>query len=204
MGIVGVSKGAEAALLTAVHDPRVDAVVAISPAAHAWEWSDIGKNIGPCSSWAWRGKPLPFVPKDDAWPTENRHLQAPVAIRDWYERSERLYPERLGPASIAIELTRARIVLIAGGDDRMWPSVPFAEKLVERRRRFPGPGGSAPIHLMSRPDAGHRPRFPGESPAQPQTTFDYGGSPEADAALGAEAWPVVLAALRGGGGRQPA
>lgn len=38
---VGTSKGAEAALLAAVHDPRIDAVAAISPTSVVWG------NIGP-------------------------------------------------------------------------------------------------------------------------------------------------------------
>ncbi|MGO8657746.1 acyl-CoA thioester hydrolase/BAAT C-terminal domain-containing protein, partial [Rhizobium ruizarguesonis] len=39
--LVGTSKGAEAALLTAVYDPRISAVVAISPSSVVWG------NIGP-------------------------------------------------------------------------------------------------------------------------------------------------------------
>ena len=38
---VGTSKGAEASLLAAAHDPRIDAVVAISPTSVVWG------NIGP-------------------------------------------------------------------------------------------------------------------------------------------------------------
>ena len=196
IGMVGVSKGAEASLLTAVRDARVDVVVALSPTAYVWCWSVAGKTP-PRSSWTWREAPLPFVPTDGAWPSEHRHLEPPVAIRDWYERSEHLYPARCAAAAIPVEQTRAEIVLIAGGDDQMWPSLPFAQKLVERRQTPGGVGTGAPIHLVTRPDAGHRPRLPGESPAPPETTFAYGGTPEADARLGAEAWPVILEALRG-------
>jgi uncharacterized protein len=68
LGILGGSKGAEAALLTAVHDPRVDVAVAQSPTSDVW------CNIGPGpdglqrpyrSSWTWQGQALPFVPLDD-------------------------------------------------------------------------------------------------------------------------------------------
>ncbi|MGW2083150.1 hypothetical protein ACWCOW_40850 [Streptomyces sp. NPDC001939] len=57
IGILGVSKGAEAALLTAVRDPRVDVVIALSPTSRVW------CNVGPGrdgerlpyrSSWTWR------------------------------------------------------------------------------------------------------------------------------------------------------
>ena len=196
IGVLGLSKGAEAALLTAVRDPRVDVAVAVSPTAYVWDWSAVGEPSR--SSWTWRGTPLPFVPMDDAWALEREDLEGPVAIRGWYERSEHVFPEHYAAAAIPVEQTRAEIVLVAGGDDEQWPSLPFAEKLVERRKTPGAVGSDAPIHLVSSPDAGHGVRFPGESPARPPTVFAYGGTPEADARLGAEAWPVILKALRGG------
>ncbi|MFJ4616965.1 acyl-CoA thioester hydrolase/BAAT C-terminal domain-containing protein [Streptomyces sp. NPDC088812] len=195
IGILGASKGAEAALLTAVHDPRVDVVVAVSPTSRVW------CNIGPGrdgaqrpyrSSWTWRDRPLPFVPLDDSWhPDEPDGV--PVAIRGWYERSERTFASLLPAAEIPVEAARAELVLVAGGDDAMWPSLPFAEHLARRRRA----AGSA-VRLVARDDAGHRPRFPGEGPAPASPSFRYGGTREADALLGEAAWPHVLDALGGG------
>lgn len=75
IAVLGVSKGAEAALLTAVHDPRVDVVIAVSPTSRVW------CNVGPGrdgrarpyrSSWTWRGEPLPFMPMDDTWTPPSR------------------------------------------------------------------------------------------------------------------------------------
>ncbi|MEU6017534.1 acyl-CoA thioester hydrolase/BAAT C-terminal domain-containing protein [Streptomyces sp. NPDC047515] len=197
IGVLGVSKGAEAALHLSVLLPGIDAVVALSPTSVTWA------NVGPGldgrtrphrSSWTWRGDPLPFVPLDDAWaPTPARPTDAPVAVRGWYERSRRTFADRVDAATIAVEKAAAELVLVAGGDDAMWPSLPFAEELAARRRT-----AGLPVRMISGPDAGHRPRFPGESPAPPSASFLYGGSPAADAALGAEAWPHVLDALRGG------
>jgi hypothetical protein len=73
----------------------------------------------------------------------------------------------------------------------MWSSLRYAEILAERRRTA---GVSA--RLVSRADAGHRVRLPGESPALPSAIYDYGGTHAADTRLGAEAWPVILNALR--------
>ncbi|MEU6891995.1 acyl-CoA thioester hydrolase/BAAT C-terminal domain-containing protein [Streptomyces sp. NPDC046557] len=195
IGILGSSKGAEAATLTAVHDPRVDVVIALSPTSRVW------CNVGPGldgahhpyrSSWTWRGRPLPFVPMDDAWtPTEPG--TGPVAIRGWYERSERTYAHLLAPAEIPVEAAGADLLLVAGGDDAMWPSLPFAEDLARRRR-----AAGAPVRLITRHDAGHRPRLPGEGPAPASPRFLYGGTPEADALLGEAAWPHILEALRAG------
>ncbi|MER6159703.1 acyl-CoA thioester hydrolase/BAAT C-terminal domain-containing protein [Streptomyces sp. NPDC001868] len=210
VGILGVSKGAEAALLTAVRDPRVDVVVALSPTSLVW------CNIGPGldgehrpyrSSWTWRGRPLPFVPLDDSWtpatPTNSASSatsatsaksgdSGPVAVRGWYECSERTFAELLPAAEIPVDRARADLLLMAGGDDAMWPSLPSAERLAERRR-----AAGAPVRLIAHPDAGHRPRLPGESPAPASPRFRHGGTPEADALLGATAWPHVLDALRG-------
>ncbi|WP_101392850.1 acyl-CoA thioester hydrolase/BAAT C-terminal domain-containing protein [Streptomyces sp. TLI_146] len=195
IGIVGTSKGAEAALLTAVHDPRVDVVIAMSPTSRVW------CNVGPGrdgarhpyrSSWTWREQALPFVPMDDSW-TPAEADGGPVAIRGWYELSERTFAGLLSPAEIPVDKARADLVLVAGGDDAMWPSLPFAEQLAQRRRSV-----GATVRLIARRDAGHRPRFPGESPASASPRFQYGGTPKADALLGTAAWPHVLDVLRGG------
>lgn len=194
IGVLGTSKGAEAALLTAVHDPRVDVVVALSPTSRVW------CNVGPGrdgaghpwrSSWTWRERALPFVPLDDSW-TPAEADGGPVAIRGWYERSERTFADRLAAAEIPVEKARADLLLVAGGDDAMWPSLPFAEQLAERRR-----SAGSPVRLIARPDAGHRVRLPGESSAPPSPRYRHGGTPEADALLGATAWPHVLEMLRG-------
>ncbi len=159
IGILGTSKGAEAALLTAVHDPRVDAVVALSPTSRVW------CNVGPGhdgahhpyrSSWTWQGQPLPFVPMDDSWSPAEPGSGRPVAIRGWYERSERTFAHLLPAAEIPVHKARADLLLIAGGEDAMWPSLPSAEQLTERRR-----SSGSPARLIARPDAGHRPRLHG-------------------------------------------
>jgi dienelactone hydrolase len=194
VGVMGLSKGAEAALLLAVLDPRVDAVVALSPTSSTWA------NLGPGrdgrthpyrSSWTWHGHPLPFVPYDDAW-TPDEPRGTAVAVRGWYERSLRTYADRARAAAVPVEEAEADILLVAGGADAMWPSVPFAEELAARRRAF-----DLPVRVITHPDAGHRPRLPGEGPLPGSARFRYGGSPQADAALGAAAWPHMLTLLRG-------
>ncbi|MER6471565.1 acyl-CoA thioester hydrolase/BAAT C-terminal domain-containing protein [Streptomyces collinus] len=195
IGVLGTSKGAEAALLTAVHDPRVDVVIALSPTSHVW------CNVGPGrdgvqhpyrSSWTWREQALPFIPMDDSW-TPAKPGSGPVAIRGWYERSELTFAHLLPPAEISVEKARADLLLVAGGDDAMWPSLAFAEQLARRRR-----SAGATVRLVARHDAGHRPRLPGESPAPASPRFLYGGTPEADALLGAAAWSQILDMLRSG------
>jgi alpha-beta hydrolase superfamily lysophospholipase len=195
VGIIGTSKGAEAALLTAIREPRVDAVVAISPTPLVW------CNVGPGldgqqrpyrSSWTWRGQSLPFVPMDDSWqPAEQG--DGPVAIRGWYELSERTYARHLDAAAIPVEKASADVLLVAGGDDAMWPSLRYAEQLAARRR-----AANAPVQVVARDDAGHRPLLPGEGPAAPSNTFLYGGTAHGDALLGEAAWRPILSLLHPG------
>jgi uncharacterized protein len=193
IGIIGTSKGAEAAMLTAIRDPRVDAVVAVSPTAQVWG------NVGPGpdgeltpyhSSWTWGGEPLPFVPYDDSW--WDTAPPRPRPIRGLYELSEKTFAGRVAPAAIPVEQTRAELLLVAGGEDRMWPSMTYALRLAERRRT-----AGRTVRLISHGDAGHRILFPGEPGHRASEAFDYGGSEEADRRLGTQAWPSVVGALRG-------
>ncbi|MCG7524771.1 acyl-CoA thioesterase [Streptomyces sp. OfavH-34-F] len=197
LSVLGLSKGAEAALWLSVLDQRVDAVVALSPTSVTWPNMGAG-NDGRSrpwrSSWTWRGEPLPFVPLDEAGIPEAQEEDGLVSLRGWYERSRELYPERYEAAAIPVERTEAEFVLVAGGDDRTWPCLPAARALKDRRAAL-----GLPTVLVERGAAGHRPRLPGEGPAAPATHLRYGGTDADDAALGAAAWPHILSALRGAG-----
>jgi dienelactone hydrolase len=191
IGALGLSKGAEAVLLLGIRDPRVDAVVAMSPTSVVWA------NVGPGadgvtfpyrSSWTWRGRPLPFVPYADR--TAIEAARTPTAYRANYERSREMYAEAARQAVIPIEEATAEVVLVAGGDDQMWPSMTFAQELAARRT-----AAGQDVRLIGHREAGHRPRLPGEGPAGPSDRYDYGGTAEADAALGTLAWPEILGVL---------
>lgn len=183
---VGTSKGAEAALLAAAHDPRIDAVVAISPTSVVWG------NIGPGrdgiswperSSWTLKGVPLPFVPTDPNW--NAGHVDGLVSYRGLFEHCLTRFKQQADRAAIPVEVTSAEIVLVAGGDDALWPSLDFARSIVRRRED----AGKA-TRLVSAPDAGHRISLPGETTPR-STLHAHGGSDDADARLGRDAWEVI-------------
>lgn len=169
-GVLGVSKGAEAALLVAVRDLRVDAVVALSPTSVAW--ANVGPGLDEAaypyrSSWTWQGQPLPFIPYDEGWaPAEA--AGTPVALRTLYEQSWRVFAEAARIAVIPIEQSAAQVTLVAGGDDQMWPSLAFARELAARRV-----SAELPVRLVSSPDAGHRVRLPGEEPPGPSDRLSW-------------------------------
>lgn len=120
-------EGAEASLLAAAHDPRIDVVVAISPTSVVWG------NIGPGrdgvswperSSWTLEGIPLPFVPSNPAWNAE--YVDGLVSYRGLFQRALQTFKDAAAEAAIPAEAISADIVLVAGGDDALWPSLDFA------------------------------------------------------------------------------
>ncbi|GAB3590240.1 acyl-CoA thioester hydrolase/BAAT C-terminal domain-containing protein [Angustibacter peucedani] len=189
VGAIGLSKGAELALATSVVCDRLDAVVALAPTHVVWA------NVGPGadgetypyrSSWTWQGRPLPFVTYDETWEPG----PAPVANIEIYRRSLLLDPARTDAARIDVGAAAADLLLVGGGDDHMWDGVAHARELESVRV-----AASRPVEVVTHPAAGHRVRFPGEPAVPPSELYDHGGTPEADAALGALAWPRVLATL---------
>lgn len=183
---VGTSKGAEASLLAAAYDPRIDAVVAISPTSVVWG------NIGPGrdgiswperSSWTLKGLPCPFVPTDPHWSAT--YVDGLVSYRGLFEHCLRTSRAEAERAVIPVEAILAEIVLVAGGDDALWPSLDFAQSIVRRRK-----DAGKITRLVSAPDAGHRILLPRESTPR-SSSHAHGGNDHADARLGREAWRYI-------------
>ena len=106
--LLGVSRGSEAALLTAAEFPDLVAgVVAYSPSAFANVALD-----GRTPSWTLRGRPVPTLPGEK--------FGRPAAAG--------------APGAIRVERIRGPIVTVSGGDDALWPSSHSAQ-LIERRGR---------------------------------------------------------------------
>jgi hypothetical protein len=186
IAIIGTSKGAEAALLTSTLDPRVQAIFAISPTSVVWG------NIGPGrdgiawperSSWTWDNEPLAFVPADPSWSKTDK--EGLVSYRDLFAHCLERFASLVPAATIAVERCAARIVLIAGVDDALWPSDIFARSIFERLQTF-----GKTCELVSDDHAGHRVLLPGET--TPRSSIRaHGGNDAADARLGSAAWNVI-------------
>jgi pimeloyl-ACP methyl ester carboxylesterase len=179
--VMGMSRGAEAALLLGALDERVDAVIAFAPSAYVWGWVDGDEQT---SAWTWKGEPLPFVPFDRDW----RPADDPPSFTELYAQSLRKYDAE--PARIPVERIRGEVLLIAGGDDRVWPSVHFAAEIESAR-------GDRPTRTVVAAKAGHRVILPGETPKLGGQRMARGGTEEADRELGELAWPQLLRTLSG-------
>ena len=182
VAIFGTSFGAEAALVTASLHP-VDATVAVAPSSVVWA----GLTDGDWSShWTSRGTPLPAVSFDPSWVPST----VPPEYRSLYEASIDRAPDAAAAAAIRTEYITGVVVLIAGGDDRVWPSDRFAAEISARRSAH-----GRETTVVAHPAAGHRMVLPGETVAVGGVTMERGGSPSADAELGALAWPQIVHAL---------
>jgi hypothetical protein len=188
--LVGTSKGAEAALLVASIDPRITCVVAISPSSVVW--GNIGRGIDGIawperSSWSFEGSPLDFVPAFPNWKRDYR--DGLVSYRSLFEKSLITSADAAQRAQIPVEKMHADLLLVAGGDDALWPSDLFARDLVRRREAC-----GKRVSLIFEQHAGHRILFPGE--VTPRSTLHaHGGSDEADGRLGQKAWQAIAAQL---------
>jgi dienelactone hydrolase len=122
IGVVGLSKGAEAALVLASIDARIRAVVAGSPSDVVWQGID--RKAGTIkSSWSVAGRPLPFVPF--AACEDCRSLSA------LYVRS-RGASVAVAAAGIPVERIRGPILLFSSERDTVWPSEAMAVSLKKR------------------------------------------------------------------------
>jgi uncharacterized protein len=188
---VGTSKGAEAALLVAIDDPRLDVVMAIGPSSVVWANIGAGKDGADWpqrSSWTRNGTPLPFIRYDVSRAPERS--DRPVSYPAYHEQSLATFADDVPAATIPVENARARMLLVAGGDDALWPSDAFARSLAGRLTA----AGKHPV-VVAHPKAGHRVLLPGET--TPRSTINaHGGSDEADRELGLAAWNAISALLR--------
>ncbi|MGY2877121.1 uncharacterized protein ACVW00_004311 [Marmoricola sp. URHA0025 HA25] len=186
--LIGLSYGAEAALLTATLDDRVDAVVALAPTDVVWEGQHQHHEDPRRSKWTHRGAPLPFVPLDRDW---EPGPGAPAYV-ELYEHSRALAgPGAVEEATIAVERFGGDLVLVVGGDDRVWPSGRAARNITARRARH----GLETV-VVEDPLAGHPVVLPGEPPGNPARPYQVGGDADAPQRLGASAWPAVRRVLR--------
>ncbi|WP_353115506.1 acyl-CoA thioester hydrolase/BAAT C-terminal domain-containing protein [Microbacterium sp.] len=176
--VLGTSFGSEAALLSAALFP-VDGVIAVAPSSVTWSGFD-GRSWS--SHWTVSGSPVPAVPFAPDW--EPR--ADPPAFRSLYEESLRRFPAEAERARIPVERIRGEVLLVAGGDDLVWPSSLFAARIAEARTAH-----GLTTTVVEHPDAGHRLLLPGEEPATGGVSMARGGTPAADAALGEAAWPEV-------------
>ena len=148
LAVVGGSKGGELALLVAAtFSDLVGPVVAYTPSSVVWAGIDFSQPRGSIqSSWSLRGCSLPFVPYPaDVGPSTG---DRGVSVLPIYERGLD-NSVAVDQAAIPVEHARGPVLLISGGDDRMWPAARMCAMVVDRMRRA-GREGSGTASELSR------------------------------------------------------
>jgi dienelactone hydrolase len=121
IGLFGVSKGAEAALLIASGDPRMRCVVAAAPSSVVWQ--SLNWRSTPKSSWTKDGAALPFVRY-----VRSRRLKSLAAM---YGSSLDQAEAELS-VRIPVDRIAGPVLLFSGDDDRLWPASRMAEEVLSR------------------------------------------------------------------------
>ncbi len=197
VGLVGGSKGAELALLTATSYRQLfGPVAAVAPSCVAWFGVDLTGGVADASarsSWTLGGRPVPFVPyvPGVGFERTERGLRSVGIYSAALEQADAVVA-----AAIPVERATGPLLLLSGGADAACPSTSMARTIVDRMKAH---GRGADVRHLDFPECGHvvvRPWAPGQAPPMP---FDNGGTPEALDAAHDVALPAVVQHLRGVG-----
>lgn len=188
LGVMGASKGAEAALLVAARRPDVRAVVAGMPTSVAWNgvnWANGGQS--PHASWTVGGRDVPTMPFS-GWNQAEGIISVYRAVED---PSKRQQAER---AAIPVERASAGMLLVCGEAETMWPACPMSRMVAARSKARAGPR----VTVLAYKDAGH---FVFGPPIAPGHAFykrldAYGGTVIGNAKARADSWPRVVEFLK--------
>ena len=185
LGVIGISKGAEAALVLAAHDNRVTAVVAASPSDVVWQGID-RKGGAPASSWTFHGEPLAYVPFKPCPDCKG--------LLDLYHNS-RSAGAVASASYIAVENIHGPVMLISSANDQVWPSTTMAHSIADRLHRS---GFPFAVDEVDYAEGGHF-AFgipPTEASAKEDTGFG-GGDPGSLAKVRQDSWNRVIRFLAG-------
>jgi dienelactone hydrolase len=198
LGVVGGSRGGEAALLVAAHDPRVGAVVSVVGSGVLTQGIDfrLGSLLDilatPTTSWTLGGRALPYLPYtvDD----ELRRLVlhgAPVPLALAFPPPP-TDPAELDRVSIPVERIAGPVLLLSAQDDRNWPSAAYSQVAADRLAGHPHR-----VEHRILPGAGHGIAGPPGAPFTttlapgPAVTFETGGTPEINTRARADCWSAT-------------
>jgi dienelactone hydrolase len=206
VGVLGISRGAELALLLGTKFPQIRSIVAFAPSSVAWAAGGRDKATGEIiPTWTWRGEPVPFAPLPlrgfmlrSAFPVAV--ARRPVMFRNLFRAGLR-NREAIARAAIPVEQIRGPLLLVSGGDDHLWPAAKMCEAILGRLTDH---GFRHAVEYLNYPRAGHMLRYPYLPTTSRQSRnqhlrnarFSFGGTPTADAEANDDSWGRAIAFLR--------
>lgn len=187
VGIFGMSKGGELALLLGSRVETVGPVVSVNGSGIVWAGIS-QREFPPGPSWVTDGEPVPYVPfvdDDSVWDVE-----PPMEMEPGYSKSFEVANEAtIDRATISVESIAGPVLLVSGGADRMWDSQHLHNIAASRLDRH----DRAYQHLVY-PDAGHAITAPYQPTAERHQTaqFVMGGSAAGYARADGDHWKHVI------------
>lgn len=147
IGVVGISKGAEAALLIGSYYPDdIKAIVAYVPPAYVYEGVYLGRQRH-SSSWTFGGEPLSFLPYPEG--TTLSMFMKHGYLKEIHDQAiDSLNEELKEKARIKVEKIDASILLISSNMDNTWSSAQMCEMILEKME-------NKNITYLNYPSAGH-------------------------------------------------
>ena len=206
VGVLGMSRGGEAALLIGASVPEVAAVVALVPSGVTG--NGIGADVSAMAQSAWTLKGVPFQvfpPPGDPLTMQEAGLAiatgTPFVGAPAFLRALETSGARINHYAIPVERTRGAILMMSGEDDQLWASARLAE-IAEKRlqgavfqyefehRRYPLAGHFAclPPNLPTTSTSGRHQVVP--------MSLAFGGSARGNAVASADLWPRIIRFLR--------
>lgn len=196
IGVAGVSRGGELALLLGAMFPAVRAVVGYVPSGVVH-----GGLSMRGAAWLKDGKPIDWLQRANlCTDADSVDWEAPsVSTAPHFESSLR-DADAVARSTIPVERINGPVLLISGRDDAMWPSTAMSEIAMQRLAKHRHPYSF--VHLAY-PDAGHA-IMPPFIPTTTRSSFHeilkaeflFGGSASGDAHACMDSWPRLLAFLK--------
>lgn len=195
IGVCGVSRGGELALLLGATFPSVHAVVAYVPSGLLWGAYPFNFH----SAWTLHGHELPAaqitVEKWDELEATGRMKREPHVVYEVILADQAM----VAATSIPVEEIAGPVLMISGGADGMWPSQALTQVAEERLREH------CFLHCFEHwvyPEAGHSIGIPNlvttmgrfKHPVSGEQV-DLGGTPATNAQASQDSWPRMIAFL---------
>jgi len=191
IGVLGVSRGGELALLLGATYPQIKGVIAYVPSGLVWFGLT---GAGP--AWTLGGAPVPYVTATPDPELQRQFQEAMMAggPASWTPLARSMMEKELqggSEAVIAVERINGPVLMFSGTDDGVWPSGPLAEVAIHRLEQH---AFRFPYDHVSYRGAGHvfpPPYLPARY-AQAPNGFLLGGSPEGTAHAQEDCWKRTL------------
>jgi dienelactone hydrolase len=191
--VFGYSRGSELTQLAALADPGAfRKIILYSPSSTAWFGTPQGWPFAmPAGAWTWNGAEIPYA-QGIFWPIDFA-AGAPYSYFDGFSRALDAMPFG-APAHLPDSRITASMLLVSGGQDKVWPSSRMAETIKSERDAAGMTGMTRHIHFSG---AGHYLNLPFiPDRISSMMGIQLGGSAAPNAQASEQAWAEVLSFLK--------